>query len=400
MPDSDRPDASRPLAVGRGAFTYTYLRCWYRIDTNPLTPLARYEWARDPASGDWYRVPGYWWADGMLEWRNMFYSTTTQQTLSDVCAKTLASRGIDRPVLQALAANNQLSFNYTVWTQGSAVNNDKLERIIVFGDSLSDTQNLFNATLWQAPNSISWNAGRFSNGPLWVEYLSRSTRLPFYNWAIGGAAADKRLVLPGVVQQVDSWKEQTAQAQDYRPSNTLVLLLIGANDLINAGRTADESAASVRESLIKLMDAGASHILLLNLPDVTRAPLFRMRDDAPAIAEQVKIYNRRLTEIVEELKGRYGAMLRLELFDTHAVFDDLIRSPERYGFQNTTDACLDMHDSSAIAYLSEYVPTTACREPGRYVFWDVLHPTTQTHGLLAAKVAGFVREKFGDRLAR
>jgi thermolabile hemolysin len=265
---------------------------------------------------------------------------------------------------------------------------------------LSDTQNLFNATLWRAPNGKSWNAGRFSNGPLWVEYLSRSTRLPFYNWAIAGAAADKRLVLPGVVQQVDSWKEQTAQAQDYRAKNTLVLLLIGANDLINAGRTADESATSVRESLIKLIDAGALHILLFNLPDVTRAPLFRMRNDAPAIAAQVTIYNRRLTEIAEELRGRYGATLRLELFDTHAVFDDLIRSPERYGFQNTADACLDMHDSSAMAYLNEYTPTAACRAPGHYVFWDVLHPTTETHQLLAAKAAEFVREKFGDRLAR
>src|SRR4051812_18671090 len=55
------------------------------------------------------------------------------------------------------------------------------QAIVVFGDSLSDTG----------------NAGRFSNGPVWVEALARGLNLPLRpsqaggtNFAVGGARLD------------------------------------------------------------------------------------------------------------------------------------------------------------------------------------------------------------------
>lgn len=385
---------------GAGTFAYTYLRCWYRLDADPLKPMAGYEWALDPASGDWYRMAGYWGADGVMQWRDIFYSTTTQATLNEVCTKTLAAHGIAQPVLQTSAANNQLSLNHTVWSQDSADQGERLNRIVVLGDSLSDTQNIYNASLWHMPNRESWTAGRFSNGPLWVEHLSDLLKLPMYNWAVGGAAADQHLVLPGVSQQVDAWKQQMSLAQNYRADNTLFLMLIGANDLISVGRTAVQSASTVRESLVKLVDAGARHIVLLNLPDVTRTPSFRMRNDGAAIAVQVTIYNRLLSEIAEELRSRYGAALRLELFDTHALFNELLDNPEPYGIDNTTDACLDIRTPSVLVYLSPHAPAPACSDPERYLFWDALHPTMKTHRLLAQKLAAYLQSRYADRLLR
>ena len=72
--------------------------------------------------------------------------------------------------------------------------------------------------------------GRFSNGPVWAEYLANTLRLPFYNWAIGGAATDQYLVVPGLVQQIDSWREYMDRAPDYRPANTLFAVFAGGND--------------------------------------------------------------------------------------------------------------------------------------------------------------------------
>jgi hypothetical protein len=43
------------------------------------------------------------------------------------------------------------------------------DNIIVFGDSLSDTGNAFEATGRREPPSPPYFAGRFSNGPVWVE---------------------------------------------------------------------------------------------------------------------------------------------------------------------------------------------------------------------------------------
>ncbi|WFN09277.1 SGNH/GDSL hydrolase family protein [Burkholderia contaminans] len=300
-PDIVPPAASSsagatPRASRRGSDTYTYLRCWYRIDADPLKPAATYEWARNAAGGDWYRVSGYWWADGITQWKNMFYSTTTQDTLADVCRKTLAAKGIKSDLVQAVAANNALSFNYTVWTIDAAQQDARVNKLIVFGDSLSDTQNMFNASQWKLPNGTSWQAGRFSNGPVWAEYLANALRLPFYNWAIGGAATDQYLVVPGLVQQIDSWREYMDRAPDYRPANTLFAVFAGGNDLVNYGRSPEQAANAVRDSLERLAAAGATRILLVTLPDVSRAPVFATRADTASVAAQVKDYNRRLAD--------------------------------------------------------------------------------------------------------
>ncbi|MGU7769812.1 SGNH/GDSL hydrolase family protein [Burkholderia sp. MR1-5-21] len=388
-----RPPGASPRAASRGSDTYTYLRCWYRISDDPLKPEATYEWARDPAGGDWYRVPGYWWADGITQWKNMFYSTTAQDTLADVCRQTLAARGIRAPLTQAVAANNALSFNYTIWTIDAAQQDARVNKLIVFGDSLSDTQNMFNASQWKLPNGTSWHAGRFSNGPVWAEYVANALRLPFYNWAIGGAATDQHLVVPGLVQQIDSWREYMDRAPDYRPGNTLFVVFAGGNDLVNYGRTPEQAANAMQDSLERLAAAGATRILLVTLPDVSRAPVFATRDDTVSVAAQVKDYNRRLADAAAAVRARYGATLRLEVFDAYAPFDDLLSHPAQYGFDDAKRSCLDIPKPSSFTYLAAQTPRADCRDPARFVFWDTLHPTTRTHAWLAERIAPFVRAR-------
>ncbi|MFJ1213902.1 SGNH/GDSL hydrolase family protein [Burkholderia pyrrocinia] len=387
------PPGAAPRAASRGSDTYTYLRCWYRISDDPLKPEATYEWARDPAGGDWYRVPGYWWADGITQWKNMFYSATAQDTLADVCRKTLAARGIRANLTQAVAANNTLSFNYTVWTIDSAQQDARVNKLIVFGDSLSDTQNMFNASQWKLPNGTSWHAGRFSNGPVWAEYVANALRLPFYNWAIGGAATDQHLVVPGLVQQIDSWREYMDRAPDYRPANTLFAVFAGGNDLVNYGRTPEQAANAVRDSLERLAAAGATRILLITLPDVSRAPVFATRTDTASVAAQVTDYNRRLADAAAAVRARYGATLRLEVFDAYAPFDDLLSHPAQYGFDDAKRSCLDIPKPSSFTYLAAQTPRADCRDPARFVFWDTLHPTTRTHAWLAERITPFVRAR-------
>jgi outer membrane lipase/esterase len=62
-------------------------------------------------------------------------------------------------------------------------------RIFVFGDSLSDTGNLHRLSGGAIPPA-TYPAGRFSNGPLWIEYLAEHLEvslLPGDNRAVGGA---------------------------------------------------------------------------------------------------------------------------------------------------------------------------------------------------------------------
>ena len=376
--------------------TYTYLRCFYRTGSNPTKPTTTYVWGLDPFSGDYYRINGYWWAGGLLNWQNMFYSDVTQNTLQSVCQSTLTAKGISQPVAMVAAADNALSFNYTVWTTDSVAQNG-INKIVAFGDSLSDNQNIYNASNWTLPNSNSWFVGHFSNGNNWVEYLAGNLQLPLYNWAIGGAGVTTQdLVIPGVIQQVQSYTTYMQKAQNYQPQNTLFTLLIGGNDLVNYNSTVDQVISGETQALQNLIQSGARNILLLKLPDVSKAPVFTIKTNGAAVAAQVTDLNNRLVALVASLQAQYGSSLNIQLFDTYSLFNDVLNNPAKYQVSNTTQSCLNINTDSSTNYLQTQTARSQCSNPDTFVFWDTLHPTTHTHKLLANAVTAFVGSSFGN----
>lgn len=381
-------------ANASSSYTYTYLRCFYRLDNAPGNPKTSYVWGRDPASNDYYRINGYWWKDGLLNWENMFYSDDSQDRLKSVCQSTFSKQGINRAVALVAGADSSLSLNYTVWSNDNALQGDKLNKIVAFGDSLSDIQNMFNATQWKLTNPNSWFLGRFSNGKVWVEHMAENLKLPMYDWAVGGAAADTYLVVPGVTQQVDSWITYMQRAPDYRPQNTLFTMLIGGNDLVNYGRSVDSIIAAEQQALDKLILAGAKNILLLNLPDVSRAPVFQLRSDGANVAAQVAVFNQRLNQLRDDLQARYGSNLVIRLFDLNSLFSDMLAHPASYGKTNTTQSCLNINSDKTSNYLYTQTLRPECTNPDAFVFWDTLHPTTHTHKLLSDSASSFVRANF------
>lgn len=374
---------------------YTYLRCYYRTNSNPTVLTTDYVWGLDSFGGDYYRISGYWRADGALEWINMFYSDVTQDTLQRVCRSTLDLNHIYRPVEMVAAADNALSFNYTVWATDDVIQNG-INKIVAFGDSLSDTQNAYNASLWKLPNSNSWYLGRFSNGKTWVEYLADNLRLPLYNWAIGGAGVTtQNLVIPGAIQQVQSFTRYMRLAQNYQPQNTLFTLLIGGNDLIKYNSSVDQIISGETQALQHLIQAGARNILLLTLPDLSKAPIFKIKTNGPTVAAQVIDFNAKLHKLVGSLRAQYGASLHIQLFDTFALFNDFLDNPAQYGIGNTTDSCLNIDTISNSTYLTTQTARPQCREPDTFVFWDMLHPSTHTHRVMADAITAYVKANFG-----
>jgi phospholipase/lecithinase/hemolysin len=65
-------------------------------------------------------------------------------------------------------------------------------QIVAFGDSLSDNGNMFaltEGTVYETP-SPPYYEGRFSNGPVWVDYLAQDLGIDLVNMAYGGARTD------------------------------------------------------------------------------------------------------------------------------------------------------------------------------------------------------------------
>ncbi|KAG2437168.1 hypothetical protein HXX76_005832 [Chlamydomonas incerta] len=75
--------------------------------------------------------------------------------------------------------------------QGGNTNSRPQVELAVFGDSLSDTGNTFRAA--GVPQADLYYQGRYSNGPVWIDYLSaavaNTTQLTVRNYAYGGATA-------------------------------------------------------------------------------------------------------------------------------------------------------------------------------------------------------------------
>ncbi|ASU24330.1 thermolabile hemolysin [Vibrio qinghaiensis] len=365
--------------------TYTYVRCWYRPAGNHDDPATDWEWALDEEGND-YRIYGYWWSS--VRFKNMFYTDTSQHEIKQRCEETLGVSH-DSADITYFAADNRFSYNHSIWTNDKKNAEPVINKMVTIGDSLSDTGNIFNASQWKFPNPNSWFLGHFSNGFVWTEYLAKMYDLPVYNWAIGGAAGrNQYIALKGVNDQVRSYLNYMTMAKHYQPENTLFTLGFGLNDFMNYNHEVYEVKADFSRAMIRLVDSGAKNIILLTLPDATKAPQFKY-----STAEEIEKVSAKITAFNAFIQQQalYYRMqgINIILFDAHSLFENLTANPQQYGFENATDACLNINRNSALDYLYRHSLTNDCayHSSDKYVFWGVTHPTTAIHKLIADEIS-------------
>ena len=281
---------------------------------------------------------------------------------------------------------------------------ESFDRMVIFGDSLSDPGNHFAAfgMTSQAPFSplpdfpYAIGGHHFSNGATWAEQLSHALGVPnsgkpalrepgvFTNYAVGRARA--RAGAPEF-PDFDLSTQVRQFLTDFRgraPSNALYVIWIGANDLddaLIAAQTDPTIAAAIIRAAVTtlagnvyaLWGAGARNVMILNLPDPALAPFIRaLGPSVQAAASQAgMLYNAALDQAVMQVRGLPG--LQLVRFDVKGVFDDIVATQGDADGINVTDACL----SFGVAVHA------VCKHPNRYLFWDGAHPTKAGHRLIA-----------------
>lgn len=359
--------------------TITNVRCWYRTDYSRDSAATDYEWARIP-DGRYFTIEGYWWG-------NMFYTDTTQQEIRDQCSTTLGMANSNADVTY-FAASFPWSLNNTIWSTDSAVESDKINKIVSFGDSLSDTGNVFGASQFRFPDRSSWFLGHFSNGFVWTEYLAKAKNLPVYNWAVGGSGGQSQFFfLSGINDQIKSYLQYMDETKNYNPSNTLFTLEFGLNDFMQFGRSAADVKDDFAEALVSLINSGAKNFLLITLPDVTNAPKFQYSSHAEVEFIRSKILDMN-TFIQEQVHYYTGLGYKMTLFDTYELFERVISNPTPYGFDNATESCLSLSSFSLSEYFDWHSLREECIRIGsdKFVFWDSLHPTTAVHQYVAEEI--------------
>jgi phospholipase/lecithinase/hemolysin len=152
------------------------------------------------------------------------------------------------------------------------------------------------------------------------------------------------------------------------------------------------------------LDKGATHVGLLNMPDITLTPEVKSTL-AQVQAQQGGVYAQALQAGIRTWTGVYNTKLkaltngdrRVALIDFYAELTDEIANPSTYGLTNAQDmACpATGYSLSSLAYnysvcTDAALDATAGKTAGwwkTYAFSDGFHPTPYGHQLLANSVS-------------
>jgi thermolabile hemolysin len=266
-------------------------------------------------------------------------------------------------VMLALVAPMQNSNTVQIFPQ--------VNQLYVFGDSLSDVGNVYQATAKAYPPSPPYFQGRYSNGRVWVEYLASDLALnpeQNINFAYGGATIGTASIngIPNLLAQVNTFTKTHRQVNP----NALYVMWAGANDYLHGATTnpkvlSDDLSIAIRS----LSKVGAKKILVANLPDLGKLPSTSNSSYSSALSSLSVSHNSSLAKSLDVLKQELGSDTQIIKLDVYSLYQQAITDPAKFGFANVTSACLNN--------------AASCNNPNQFLFWDGIHPTTAAHQILA-----------------
>lgn len=298
------------------------------------------------------------------------------------------------------------------------------------------------------PAEPYWQA-RFSNGPVWNEYLApmlavdRENVLVFNNQAFGGSWAATydyqltvwnlihsplgtlknlivgKLIPPSLGLVVQAHLLTSRESND----STVYFIFTGANDYLNAlffednynpsvmSSYIDNVLASMEASIDKLTKSGARHLIIMGLPALGETPKYVYSSDKMMLNTVVSLHNQRLQQRLEQWQ-KDSPEIDFLYIDIQMILAKALTNPDVFGFSNTTQACIDIksttfYDLVNSPFASNFVLQYAqllqyrdpqfiadernyhiCDGPEHYLFWDDIHPSTQAHFYLANEICG------------
>jgi phospholipase/lecithinase/hemolysin len=236
-----------------------------------------------------------------------------------------------------------------------------------------------------------------SNGATWIEQFARnkglagSTRPALrnagqkaQNYAVGGARANEFDCRFNLADQLDAFLASGVELT----ADTLVVFEMGGNDvrdaLVGALLYGEDPAdfllpalGNIGAAVSQLYEEGARQFLLMNVPDIGKAP--SVLGLGPFIAGFASIFtsefNQGLALLQENLNWSLDD-IDVRIFDVYLLLDAIVENPGDYGIEVTDTPCVTPN-----------VPPFKCKDPDTYVFWDGLHPTKAVHKIMANAAA-------------
>ncbi|MEQ1528833.1 MAG: SGNH/GDSL hydrolase family protein [Methylococcales bacterium] len=265
--------------------------------------------------------------------------------------------------------------------------------IYAFGDSLSDGGNSSTAVLsiYKLINGCDVNHpcppyfdGHFSNGYSAIEHLANNI-LPggakdsnFKNYAVAGATtgignfgdqgnstSTGLFGLPGMSQEIGLYLSTSFGSAD---PNALYFVWGGANDFLT-NNSPIAAAQNISQYVYALANAGAKHIFVPNLPDLSLTPFVRSISQEPLAQAFSVLFNSELNTRLNQLSAQTLSTHIIQ-FDTFSFINNVAQHPDQYGFTDIQNACLSSN-------------LTVCAHPEQTIYWDDFHPTSYANSVIA-----------------
>ncbi|WP_299017187.1 SGNH/GDSL hydrolase family protein [uncultured Photobacterium sp.] len=315
-----------------------------------------------------------------------------------------------------------------------------------FGDSLSDIGNKHMITVGMnqtTSGKIGIRAakpnfdGRFSNGPVWTEYLAgflakpapsrahgeitsqvvlkdqagkiityryHDQAQPGSNWAVGGAMsglgnfididASQGFTAESGLDVLTNSGEQIQQRianKGQFTGNELVSYMSGTNNLWftlfgDLNQTGDKAASYALADVKTLIDAGAKQILAANIPNFADAPWFAGQQKKTT--QFILSHNHALKAGLDNLAATHPEV-EIFYFDTFALFSKVSHEVKTNGQYHDKELAVTITDVTGEAF--SYATGEVIAQPNHNLFWDGLHPTTVMHKIMAKGAADLVK---------
>ncbi|GAB4108705.1 MAG: SGNH/GDSL hydrolase family protein [Phycisphaeraceae bacterium] len=234
-----------------------------------------------------------------------------------------------------------------------------VDRLVIFGDSLSDTGNADIRFFGTVPGSGYFD-GRFSNGPVWVERLAEQLLLPSpqpnlagpgrWDYAFGGAmtvgSGFQSLFINDVDEQVSDFLNN-----DGGPiAGDLTVVWAGANDFFEGQANAQVPVNNLTNDITRLYHAGTRRFLVLNLPMLGKTPRYVGTTNEAVFDARSTQFNDALDLAMDGLEATLSGV-ELVRVDVGGLISSVIADPSAYGFTNVTDPAMGLAGIDPDTYL-------------------------------------------------
>jgi len=269
----------------------------------------------------------------------------------------------------------------------------------IFGDSLTDTGNIYTSEGFPQPPYYN---GRYSNGPVWIEYLAPMLQLPApkasleggINYAYGGATSGYGVTVDVCCSSYcciysdgkeDGYGVNAANQTQYylnahQPnSKTLIVIWIGANDVLNFIST-KTTMANILAQITLLINKGVKYFLIVNLPDLGLAPLYYGTPFQTLASEAAIDFNTALGTTIAGIQANFS--------DVTFYTPDLYELSSDTAFINARGVLLQSAQAlSRVNITNPESQIIVSVNASIDAWWDYEHPTTNLHKAVADYIA-------------